>query len=137
MRAAAYAEAMPIAPHIETLTGGIIGAAMRVHTVLGPGALESAYRACLAQDLRNRRYEVRSEVPLALVYEGLELAVGYRLDLLVEGIVVVEVKAVERLAPVHARQLQTYLKLTGCSVGLLLNFNADHMRDGIARVLRR
>jgi len=115
------------------VTGAIISAAMKVHSALGPGLLESAYEACLVQELRLAGLEVRSQVPLPVVYGSVKLEIGYRIDLLVEGRIVVEIKSVEGVAPVHHAQVLSYLKLSGCAVGLLINFNTVHLRDGIKR----
>jgi GxxExxY protein len=108
---------------------------MKVHSVLGPGLLESAYQACLAHEIRNRGLAVASQVPLPVVYEGHKLEVGYRIDLVVEGRVVVEVKSVEALHPIHEAQLLSYMRLSGLRVGLLINFNVLHLRDGIKRMV--
>jgi len=116
------------------LTGRIIGCAMRVHSALGPGLLESAYRVCLTHDLKVSGLETKTEVPLPVIYGGVRLDAGYRLDILVEDTVVLELKAVEELAPIHKAQLISYLKLGGFPVGLLINFNVVHLRDGIKRV---
>ena len=116
------------------LTGRIIGCAMRVHSALGPGLLESAYRICLIHDLKASGLETKTEVRLPVVYGGVRLDAGYRLDVLVENTVVVELKAVEELAPIHKAQLISYLKLGGFPVGLLINSNTVHLRDGIKRV---
>jgi GxxExxY protein len=122
---------------LNTLTGQIIEAAMAVHTVLGPGLLESTYEACLAFELQNRGVSVRAQVPLPVVYQGQRLEIGYRIDLLIAESVVVEVKAVEAIAPVHRAQLLSYLKLSDRRLGLLLNFNVVHMRDGIIRMVNK
>ena len=106
---------------------------MKIHSTLGPGLLESAYQACLAQELRNRGFAIRVEVPVPVVYEGTKLEVGYRIDMLVDEVVVVEVKSVDAIAPIHEAQVLTYLRLSGKSLGLLLNFNVLHMKDGIRR----
>ncbi|MCI0356508.1 MAG: GxxExxY protein [Acidobacteria bacterium] len=111
----------------------VLDAAMKVHTELGPGLLESTYEACLAHELKNRGLNVRTQVPLPVVYEGLKLEIGYRIDLLVEELVVVEVKSAEALAPIHHAQVLTYLKLGGKGLGLLINFNVVHLKDGIKR----
>ena len=111
----------------------VLNAAMRVHSALGPGLLESAYTACLAHELRRDGFDVRTEVPLPLVYEGLKLEIGYRIDMLVEDLVIVEIKSVEAVAPVHHAQVLSYLKLSGRSLGLLINFNVVHLKDGIKR----
>ena len=112
--------------------------AFRVHTNLGPGLLESSYRACLAYELAQAGCEIQTEVPIPLVYGGVKLGdVGYRLDILVGGELILEVKAVEGIAPVHKAQLLSYLRLSGRRLGLLLNFNVVLLRDGIARVVNR
>ncbi len=117
------------------LTGVIIGCAMRVHTVLGPGLLESAYEACLYYELNKTGLKVTKQMPLPLVYEEVKLECGYRVDLIVENKVIVEIKAVECLNPIHSVQLLTYLKLSHCKLGLLLNFNVLQLKDGIKRVV--
>lgn len=104
------------------ITGAIITAAMKVHSALGPGLLEGAYQACLAHELRKRGLEVDSQVPLPVVYEGQKLEVGYRIDLVVERRVVIEVKSVEAIHPIHEAQLLSYMRLSRRSVGLLINF---------------
>ena len=108
---------------------------MKVHSALGPGLLESAYQACLAQELRNRGIEVATQVALPVVYEGQKLEVGYRIDLVVEHRVVVEIKSVEAIHPIHEAQLLSYMRLSGMSVGLLINFNVMHLRQGIKRMV--
>ncbi len=115
------------------LTQNIIGAAMDLHRALGPGLLESAYRGCLYRELTLRGVPFEKERPLPVEYKGVRLECGYRLDLLVANTVVVEVKAVEMLAPVHEAQLLTYLRLGGWQVGLLINFNVVLLKDGIRR----
>ncbi len=112
----------------------VVDAAMRVHTALGPGLLESAYEACMAVALRNRGLRVERQVPSPIVFEGIRIDVGYRLDLLVEQEVVVELKAVTKVLPIHHAQLLSYLRLGRYPVGLLLNFHVRHMRDGIIRL---
>ena len=121
--------------HENDLTAAVIGAAIEVHRALGPGLLESAYEECLCREvsLQGIRFERQKHLPVE--YKGLRLDCGYRLDLLVEDSVVVEVKAVEGLAPIHEAQLLTYLKLTGCKVGLLLNFNLPTLKDGVRRLV--
>lgn len=111
----------------------VVDAAIKVHTALGPGLLESTYQACLTQELRLRGFEVRTEVGLPVVYEGIKLDVGYRIDILVEDAVVVEVKSVDAIAPIHQAQVLSYLKLSEKSLGLLINFNVVHLKDGIKR----
>lgn len=109
----------------------VLDCAMQVHTVLGPGLLESTYEACLAQEIRKAGLNVDVQVALPVVYDGIKLEVGYRIDLLVENLVIVEVKSVEAIAPIHQAQVLSYLKLSGRSLGLLINFNAVHLKDGI------
>ena len=119
-----------------SLTREIIGAAIEVHRQVGPGLLESAYQACIESELRARGIPFRSEVALGLVYKGHVLdPCAYRVDLIVGRTVVVELKAVESLQPVHSAQLLTYLKLLGLRVGLLVNFNVPVLRHGIRRVV--
>ena len=118
------------------ITGTIIDSAMKVHSAFGPGLLESAYKACLVYELRKRGLNVAVEVGLPLIYDGIKIEdVGYRLDLLVEHEVVVELKAVEIMAPIFEAQLLHYLKLSGKKVGLLINFKVVHLRDGIKRMV--
>jgi len=111
----------------------IIGAAMKVHSELGPGLLESSYEACLAYELRKAGLHVETQVGLPVVYDGVRLEVGYRIDLLVENLVVVEVKSVDAIAPIHEAQLMSHMKLSGRSLGRLINFNVVHLKDGIKR----
>ena len=118
---------------LEHLTGRILGGAIKVHSALGPGLLESAYRLCLYQELTLEGLGVELEYPLPLVYRGLRLDAGYRIDLRVEKQVIVELKSVKAILPVHEAQLLSYLKLSACAVGLLINFNVVHLRDGIIR----
>jgi GxxExxY protein len=118
---------------INQLTHEIIGASIEVHRKLGPGLLESAYRTCLRRELRLRGIPYRKEYPLPLEYKGIRLECGYRLDILVAGVVAVEVKSVQALAPVHDAQLLTYMRLGGWRVGLLINFNVVVLKDGIHR----
>lgn len=112
----------------------IVDAALKVHTALGAGLLENAYEACLAYELEKRGLRTQKQLPVSLVYEEVKLDVGYRLDLLVENLVVVEVKAVEKLLPIHIAQILSYLKLGDYKLGYLLNFNVAHMRDGVKRM---
>jgi GxxExxY protein len=123
--------------NINDVSGAIVDAALRVHSALGPGLLEKAYEVCLVHELRSRGYSASTQVPLPVVYDGLRMDAGYRLDLLVEDTIVVEIKAVDAMSPIHEAQLLTYLKLSGKPLGLLLNFNVLHMRDGIKRVATR
>ena len=115
------------------ISGAIVDAAMKVHSALGPGLLESAYAVCLRHELIKRGLRVTSEVPVPVVYDGIKLEAGYRLDLVVEDTVVVELKAIEALAPIHQAQVKSYLKLTGKPIGLLINFHSLHLKDGIKR----
>ncbi|HMC31985.1 MAG TPA: GxxExxY protein [Candidatus Angelobacter sp.] len=119
----------------DRLSKIILDAAFKVHSAIGPGLLESAYEACLAYELRNAGLNVITQVPLPLVYREVRLEVGYRLDLLVEDLVVVEIKSVDGLSAIHQAQVISYLKLSGKKLGLLINFNAVHLRDGIRRVV--
>lgn len=120
---------------LNGITEQIIGAAMRVHTALGPGLLESAYEACLAYELTKAGLALERQKKLPIVYGELRLEEGYRIDLLVDGCVVVELKAAARLDEVHSAQLLSYLRLSGCEIGLLINFHVAHLRDGIRRVI--
>jgi GxxExxY protein len=118
---------------LNAITKSIIGSAIQVHRSLGPGLLESAYEACLAFELGKRGVRVEVQKPLPLIYELVKLVCGYRIDLLVEGSVVIEIKSVDALAPIHEAQIITYLKLSGCKLGLLINFNVQVLKDGIHR----
>lgn len=113
----------------------VLDCAFRIHTALGPGLLESAYSECLFYELENEGLMVVKQKPLPLIYKKVKLDVGYRLDLLVEDTVVVEIKSVDSLADIHMAQIMTYLKLSGCKLGLLVNFNVMHLKDGIKRVI--
>lgn len=119
----------------KELTEKIIGAAMEVHTYWGPGLLESIYEKSLAHELTLRGIEVKRQVPLDLKYKDLSLDDEFSLDLIIEGSVVVELKVVKEITPIHEAQLLTYMKLTGCKVGLLINFNTVMLRDGIRRLV--
>jgi GxxExxY protein len=120
---------------LNQITEAIIGAAIEVHRALGPGLLESAYEACTAFEVAQRGLRVEEQKPLPVVYREVRLDCGYRLDLLVEEAVIVEIKAVERLMPIHQAQLLSYLKLSGYKVGLLINFNVEVLKSGIRRVV--
>ena len=115
----------------------IIGAAIEVHKALGPGLLESAYEGCLAPELKIKGLAFENQKPLPVEYKGEKLDCGYRLDIVVEDQVILELKAVEAIEPIHKAQLLTYLKLTGLSPGFLLNFNVPVMRDGIVRMVNK
>ena len=119
---------------INELSGIVIGAAIEVHKVLGPGLLESAYETCLCHELQLRNIIFERQKPLPVIYKGEKLDCGYRLDVVVQGMLVLEVKACDKIEPIHQAQLLTYLKLSGLRLGLLLNFNVPVMRDGIMRV---
>jgi GxxExxY protein len=128
----------PAAPpplRINQITGAIISSAMHVHSVLGPGLLENCYQGCLAHELKKRGYRAATQVGLPVVFDGEKIELGYRADLIVEGLVVVEVKSVEAIHPVHQAQLLSYMRLSGIGVGLLINFYVTHLRDGIKRMV--
>ena len=116
------------------VSGIIVDSAMRVHTCLGPGLLESAYEGCLLYELNKRGLHVERQKAMPVVYDGVTIDLGYRIDLFVENCVIVELKAVERLAPIHQAQLLSYLRLSGIEVGLLINFNVHHLVNGIRRL---
>jgi GxxExxY protein len=120
---------------INEISGAIVDAAMKVHTALGPGLLESAYEACLIHELRRRGLKVLSQINVPIVYDGVEVEVGYRMDLLVEDLVITELKAVESLLPIHEAQLLSHLRLSKLRVGLLINFHVLHLKDGIKRMV--
>lgn len=121
--------------NVDELTENIIGAAIEVHRVLGPGLLESAYEACLCRELSVRKLHFQKQVPLPVQYKGLQLEAGYRLDLLVEDKDVVEIKSVDELVPVHQTQLLTYLRLSHKRIGLLINFNVPLLKHGLKRMI--
>lgn len=123
-------------PPLEELTGLIIACGIEVHKETGPGLLESIYKTCLILELRARGLRVDTERPLALVYRGVPVDSHFRLDIVVDELVVVEVKALTQVAAVHHAQVITYLKLTGCPVGLLINFNVSVLTNGVRRVVR-
>jgi GxxExxY protein len=120
---------------IERIATAIVDSAFKIHTRLGPGLLESAYRTVMIYELTKRGFEVAFEVPVPVVYDDVKLDAGYRLDLLVNGSVIIEMKAVEKIHPVHEAQLLTYLKLTGLRLGFLINFNTKLIKDGIKRMV--
>ncbi|MFO0013936.1 MAG: GxxExxY protein [Planctomycetota bacterium] len=120
---------------INNITGQIVDSAIRVHTELGPGLLESAYEACLACELRSRGVHVQQQLLLPIQYRGVQIDAGYRLDLLVEDVVIVELKAVETMHPIFEAQLLSYLKISGKKVGLLINFHVPLLKDGIKRMV--
>ncbi len=122
---------------VNRVTREIIGAAIAVHRELGPGLLESAYEACLAYELTQRGLKVEQQKPLPVVYRDVHLECGYRLDLVVEDTVIVELKSVETLMPVHQAQVLSYLRLANCPVGLLINFNVKVLINGVHRLANR
>jgi GxxExxY protein len=113
----------------------ILDCSFKIHSALGPGLLESAYEECLYYELKNFSFNVVKQKPMPLVYEQVKLDAGYRVDLLVEDSIVVEIKSVDSLCDIHMAQILTYLKLSGCKLGLLINFNVYHLKDGIRRVI--
>jgi GxxExxY protein len=121
--------------HIEQVASEIVDSAIKVHTALGPGLLESAYKACLAYELRKRGLSVRTEVPLPVEYDGLRLDLGYRMDQVVEECVVVELKAVSKVTDVHDAQLLSHLVLGHYKLGFRINFHVVHLKDGIRRMV--
>jgi GxxExxY protein len=121
---------------LNSLSEAIIGAAIAVHRELGPGLLESAYESCLEYELLDRGHVVERQKELPVVYRGVKVDCGFRLDLLVNGLVIIELKAVERLERIHEAQLLSYLKLTGLHLGLLINFNVPRLLDGLKRLVR-
>jgi GxxExxY protein len=124
----------PIPPEVEGLAKHSFNCALKVHRALGPGLRESVYEVCLKYELEKLGLRIENQVELPVVYEGIVLEAGMRLDLWIERKLIIEVKAVERLLPVHQAQLMTYLKLTGNRLGLLMNFNVTLIKDGIKRV---
>ena len=119
------------------IAAAIVDAALKIHKTLGPGLLESVYQAVLDYELQKRGLRVAQQVGLPLRYEGMKLELGFRVDLIVDEKVIIEIKSVEALAPVHKRQLLTYLKLTDLRLGLLMNFNVELMKNGIHRVVNK
>ncbi len=120
---------------VDKLTEKVIGLAMKVHTALGPGLLESAYESCLCYELKKHQVEHQSQIKLPIIYDGQTLEAAYRLDILVPNMLIIECKAVETLAAIHKQQLTSYLKLSNISVGLLINFNVARLKDGISRIV--
>jgi GxxExxY protein len=117
------------------LTERVIGLAIEVHRHLGPGLLESAYEACLILELERQRLRFARQVPLPVVYKNVHLECGYRMDIVVERELILEIKAVEQLVPIHAAQMLTYLRLSGLKLGLLMNFNSVVLKDGLRRIV--
>ncbi|SPE24739.1 conserved hypothetical protein [Candidatus Sulfotelmatobacter sp. SbA7] len=120
---------------LDQITRRIIGAAIEVHKAVGPGLLESAYQACLAYEVRQRGLKAEEQVPLPVLYKDVRLDCGYRMDLLVEDSVIVEIKAVEQLCPIHDAQLLSYLRMAHKHVGLLINFHNRVLKDGLKRIV--
>ena len=120
---------------IDELSNRVIGAAMEVHTQLGPGLLESSYEICLCHELGLRGIAAERQLVLPIVYKGVQIDAGYRIDILVEGCLLIELKVVEKVLPLHKAQTLTYLKLSNLWLGLLINFNVEHLRDGITRIV--
>ncbi len=119
----------------EEIFKTVLDCSFKVHSALGPGLLESAYEECLFYELRQTGLKVLKQKPLPLIYEDVKMEIGYRVDLFVEDQIIVEIKSVDTLADIHMAQILTYLKLSGCHLGLLVNFNVKHLRDGIKRVI--
>ena len=117
------------------IAAAVVDAAFKIHTTLGPGLLESVYESTLEYELRKRGLSVRRQIGLPVYYEGLKLELGYRVDLIVGDKVIIEIKSIEALAPIHKRQLLTYLRLANMRLGLLINFNVERIKDGIKRVV--
>ena len=124
-----------VSMEINKLSKRIIGAAIEVHRILGPGLLESAYEQCLCHELNLQKISFERQKELPVTYKGMKLDCGYRLDIMVENAIILELKSCEKIEPIHKAQLLTYLKLTGISLGLILNFNRATMREGIARIV--
>ena len=125
-----------ISPELEKIGKVVVDAAFKVHTTLGPGLLESVYQICLAHELEKRGLKVEREVPVQIEYDGIKFPSAFRIDLLVEGKIIIEVKAVEAYLQIHAAQLLTYLKLTQRQLAYLINFNVPQIRDGLKRFAR-
>ena len=120
---------------IEKIFKSVLDCSFLVHSALGPGLLESAYVECLSYELELLGFEVQKQKPLPLIYKEVKLEAGYRIDLLVENCIVIEIKSIDALADIHLAQILTYLKLSKCKLGLLVNFNVEHLKDGIRRVI--
>ncbi len=122
---------------IEEVASRIVDSAIKVHTALGPGLPESAYQQCMVHELRKRGIQTESEICFPIRYDGIEIKSGYRIDLRVAGKIIIENKAVDQILPIHQAQLLTYLKLSGCRIGFLLNWKVKYMKDGIQRLVWR
>ena len=125
----------PIPEHMEDVAKAILDSAFQIHTALGPGLLESVYEACMVHELKLRGVPVKSQVTLPVIYKGMKVDSGFRLDLIVDDSVVVEIKSAEDINAVYRAQLLTYLRLSNIRLGLLINFNVVHLRDGIKRII--
>jgi GxxExxY protein len=121
--------------HYNEVSGAVVDAAMKVHSALGAGLLENVYEVCLVHQLNKRGFHTAAQIPLPVNYDGARIDLGFRIDILVENMVVVEIKAMDAITPVHQAQLITYLKLSGKYLGLMINFNVVHLRDGIRRMV--
>jgi GxxExxY protein len=126
----------PAPPKAEEAASIVVDSALCVHRELGPGLLESAYETCLADELRSRGVDVKTQVSMPISYKGRELKDAYRLDILVNDCLIVEIKSIENILPVHKAQLLTYLRFSGIKLGLLINFNTSLIKDGVKRVIR-
>ncbi len=120
---------------LNAISGQVVDAAIKVHSALGPGLLENAYEICLKHELQKRGLKVERQVELPVIYDGVRIDLGYRLDLMVENEIIVELKAVEKIIPIHEAQLLSYLKLSGKQLGMLINFNVLHLKEGIKRMV--
>jgi GxxExxY protein len=119
----------------DKLSNRVIGCALEVHRYLGPGLLESTYEQCLAHELKMAGIPFKLQCPLPVEYKGIKLDCGYRIDLLIDDSIIVELKSVEKILPIHKAQLLTYMKLSGISIGLLMNFNVEYIKNGIKRIV--
>lgn len=128
--------AIPLPPGIDDLATKVLDAAFLVHRQLGPGLIESVYEKCLCHELDKAKIQYESQVVLPVTYDNIEIESGLRLDILVERSIIIELKAVENLVPIHEAQLHTYIKLSNCRLGYLLNFNTKLLKDGIKRIAR-
>ena len=126
-----------MSPEIEAVAFQIVDSAVKIHSALGPGLLESAYQRCLIHELRNRGLKVESEVPIPIQYDGTVINAGYRADVRVEKCILIENKTVDAIQPIHQAQLLTHLKLSGCSLGFLVDWKVIRIKDGIRRMLWR
>jgi GxxExxY protein len=122
---------------IEKAAAHIVDSAIKIHTALGPGLLESTYQRCLVHELQKRGLKTESEIRLPIQYDGIQIESGYRIDLRVADLIIVENKSVDQILPIHQAQLLTYLKLSGCPLGLLMNWKVKRIKDGIQRMLWR